>query len=415
MPTPTPLPTPTSGPWCTGSLVNAACPAVTSATGADPGGDGFTGVARAMGSAFGQLLQALLGFWGGPDPVGPLDRPGGLVALLGAYTTPMVATAATIGVMVAGTRMAMNSARAQEPARDLIRGLLILAVVAGGGAAIVQAVRGVLDDAAGTLLTQGLDGHPIGTRLQVLVDLPGIGLAPGLTFLLGLLGSISTLAQFLIMIFRGPVLALLTGLLPIAAATSMTGTGRTWLRRLVAWIAAFTLYKFVAGLIYAAAFVAVGDARQLTGVVTGIALITVAVAALPALIRLLGPVLEGIGTGAGTTLVEGAPATGAVSLTGRGRQGLAGGPPSDAGPQARPGLVPTGSALGVRPGGRRPELAAGAPSLPSTRSAIGSATDPPVGRTPTDRTPTGRTPTDRTPTDRTPTDRSGTEGTGWPR
>jgi len=372
--------------WCDGTLANAMCPVT---GGADPGSGGFDGLAAAMASAFAQLLQALLGFWSRPDGAGDLAAPGGLVAALGAYTTTLVAATATLGVIVAGTRLAIGSSRADQPARDLARGLMVLALVAGAGAATVQAVRSVLDDAADGLLTRGLDGAPVASQLAALVDLQRGGITPGVTFLLGLLGSLSTFVQFFVMVARGPVLALLVGLLPIAAASAMTGTGMAYVRRLVAWIGALTAYKFVAGLLYAGAFLAVrgtdggsvsaasaaAGSDRITGVVTGIALVIVAVGALPALVRLLTPaVAAATGLGGGLAEIGGPPVTGTVPLSGRGRQGTAAGPPSDAGPRSGAGLLrgPSGTSpwgaggTGLRGTGR------GSPEGPAGRARDGS-------------------------------------------
>jgi hypothetical protein len=349
-----------------------------------------------MASAFAQLLTALLSFWSGPDTVGALDAPGGLVSTLTHYTSALLAAAATLGVIVAGTRLAITSSRIQEPARDLARGLLVLALVAGGGAVVVQAVRSVLDDAADGLLTQGFDGAPVGSQLVALTDLQRGGLSPGVTFLLGLLGSLSTFAQFFVMVVRGPVLALLVGLAPIAAATTMMGTGISQLRRVVAWAGALTAYKFVAGLLYAAAFLAVSGSRaagdglaagsadpgRVTGAVTGIALIIVAVGVLPALVRVLTPTLEAaFSGGTATGEVSGPAPSGALLLSGRGVQSPASGPPSDAGAQAGAGLVrtaPTGTALAGATRGRP--------------AAIG-------GRAPIDAAPIDAAPIDAAPTD----------------
>jgi len=383
--------------WCDGSLVNAVCPMPATA-GSDPASSGFAGLASAMASAFGQLLQALLGFWSRPDGVGALDAPGGLVSTVNTYTTTLVAATATLGVIIAGTRLAITSSRAQEPARDLARGLLVLALVAGGGAAAVQAVRSVLDDAADGLLTQGFDGTPIGSQLVALTDLQRSGISPGVTFLLGLLGALSTFAQFFVMVVRGPVLAVLVGVLPIAAASTMTGAGVGAMRRLVAWVTALTAYKFVAGLLYAAAFVAVGGTDgsaasaaagdgRLTGVVTGIALIIVAVGALPALVRLLLPAAEAaVAVGAGSGEAIAPPSSGAVQLSGRGRQGVATGPPSDAGPHTGAGLVrggtghggwgPTGSTVSGATRGRPTADGGTAARRPGADDADGPGADP---------------------------------------
>jgi len=91
------------------------------------------------------------------------------------------------------------------------------------------------------------------------------------------------------------------------------------------------------------------DPGRLTGTVTGIALIIVAVGALPALVRLLTPAVDAaVSGGSGSSDALTTVSSGAVPLSGRGRQSPLSGPPSDAGPQTGPGLVrtdPSGSSV----------------------------------------------------------------------
>jgi hypothetical protein len=88
----------------------------------------------------------------------------------------------------------------------------------------------------------------------------------------------------------------------------------------VAWLAAFTLYKPVAALIYATAFRMVGRDQAPTTVVSGVFLMVLAIFALPALLRFLVPATTAMASGnAGAmagALVGGTLATGAALATG---------------------------------------------------------------------------------------------------
>jgi hypothetical protein len=106
------------------------------------------------------------------------------------------------------------------------------------------------------------------------------------------IGSLAILMQIIMMYFREAVLALLVGIVPIAASLSMTGVGMAWLRRLLAWIGAFLIYKLAAAVILFAAVRALTEAKDLNGVILGDTLLVMGVLALPALLRLVRPVFN---------------------------------------------------------------------------------------------------------------------------
>src|SRR5664279_4606252 len=117
------------------------------------------------------------------------------------------------------------------------------------------------------------------------------------TSLLAFFGMVASLVQVGIMLVRGAILAVLVGILPVAAASAITETGYEWFKKLAGWIGSFTLYKLVAAVVYAAAFTIIGDATDLAGVVSGFSLMIVSILALPALLRLLPPAAGAIGGG----------------------------------------------------------------------------------------------------------------------
>ena len=303
----------------------------------------FDQMTAALTGAFARVVELLLGFWTttGPDPSHAAGAD--LARRLGEYTGPLTVTAATIGVIVAGTRMAVVSSRAAAPGRDLLRGLAVLTLVWWGGVVGVREVGNAFDEAGRHLLSSAGAGPGNVANLEAALRTASVA-DPGLVFLLGLVGAVSGLAQFVLLLLREPALALLAGGLPVAAGAAVSGYGGGALKRLAAWTAALVTYKFVAAVVYATAFSVIGKADDLAGITSGIALVVVAVAALPALVKVITPALDAALVRRGDDRGGGPLATGAVLLGARSRSLGEVGPPSDAGPQTRPGLLaPSGS------------------------------------------------------------------------
>jgi hypothetical protein len=233
-----------------------------------------------------------------------------------------------------------------------------MTVVTSAGATVVEVALSGFDLLAKAVLDNGFEGVSVGQRLGDLGSLPNVG--GGLVFLLAFFGMIASLVQVGVMLVRGAILAVLVGVLPVAASASITEAGYGWFKRLAGWISSFVLYKLVAAVIYAAAFTMIGSSTDLAGVVSGLSLLVVAILALPALLRLIPPSAEAMGGGSGGALAGAvaAGATGAVMLAGKG-----GGGSSAPAPSSQPGLKsaggPSGSSSGGRGGGPMPLLPSG--------------------------------------------------------
>jgi len=294
--------------------VEQACHLVGSATQA-VAGSAFQAVVDAFAKGLADVIKALMTFWiHGPDP--DVSSSSGVITSLTDLTRPLVAFAAVLGLIVGGARLAWT-ARADQT-QSILRGLLLMTVVTGAGATIIEALLTGFDAMARWVLDNGFDGTAVGLRLAALGNLPGTG--GGLVFLLAFFGMVASLVQVGIMLVRGAILAVLVGILPVAAASAITETGYEWFKKLAGWIGSFTVYKLVAAVVYAAAFTIIGDATDLAGVVSGFSLMIVSILALPALLRLLPPAAGAIGGGGGGALagLASAGATGAVLLAGRG-------------------------------------------------------------------------------------------------
>jgi hypothetical protein len=317
---------------CDVPVLGYSCQAVGGLAGAATksiAGSAFQSVVDAFTQGLADVIKTLLTFWiNGPQPdVSPASP---VIANLTAVTRPLVAFAALLGLLLGGARLAW-AARGGDKLENVLRGVLLMTVVTGGATTIVELLLTGLDSLASSILTNGFNGVSVGQRLAALAQLPN-GSGGGLIFLLAFFGMLASLVQVGIMLVRGAILAVLVGILPVAAAASIQDAGWAWFRRLCAWIGSFVLYKLLAAVIYAAAFSMIGDTTDLTGVVSGFALITVAILALPALLRLLPPSADAMGRGGGGAAsgAVGAAATGAVMLSGSGSSA-----PS---PTATPGL-----------------------------------------------------------------------------
>src|SRR5664280_2919311 len=303
---------------CDVPVLGSACDAVGSAV-SSVAGSAFQAVVDAFAKGLADVVKALMTFWlHTPDP--DVSSSSAVITSLTELTRPLVAFAAVLGLILGGARLAWTAR--SDSTQSILRGLLLMTVVTGAGAAIVELLLTGFDAMARWVLDSGFDSKSVGERLAALGQLPGTG--GGLVFLLAFLGMLASLVQVGIMLIRGAILSVLVGVLPVAAAASITETGYEWFKRLAGWIGSFTVYKLVAAIIYAAAFALIGDATDLAGIVSGFALIIVAILALPELLRLLPPTAAAMGGSSGGGLLAGlatAGATGAVLLAGRGGGG----------------------------------------------------------------------------------------------
>ena len=159
------------------------------------------------------------------------------------------------------------------------------------------------------------------------------------------------------MLVRVGVVTIFAGLLPLAAAGTSTQTGMEYFKRMTSWLLAFVLYKPTAATVYASAFLMIGDGKDATSVLAGLFMLVLAIVALPALLRLITPmvgaaVAAGAGAGGGMAAAGMVMASGArMSGGGGGGGGFRGAGPTGGG--QRPGLLP-GGASGSPVGGSGP-------------------------------------------------------------
>ncbi|TFC02729.1 hypothetical protein [Cryobacterium sp. MDB2-33-2] len=228
-----------------------------------------------------------------------------------------VAGFAVLSVVLAGVRMAWT--QRLQPGKDVLQSLLTLVVVSSAGLTGIGLAVAAADGFSIWILDGATDqkfGENITTMLA-LSSTSGLGLIAVL-----IVGSVAILASFIqiiLMVVRGGMLVLLAGIFPISASFTNTETGRAWFKKCTGWLIAFILYKPAAAIVYAAAFkltasnIFKDDGTGLVKILTGLALMAMALVALPALMRFVAPMVSQVGGGGGSTLALAAAGGGAAA------------------------------------------------------------------------------------------------------
>ncbi|WP_295792077.1 type IV secretion system protein [uncultured Microbacterium sp.] len=264
----------------------------------------------------------------------PTTAPAGsstTVGFLQSSTWYIVLTMAVASVIIAGIRMAWT--QRGEPVRDLLKSLLTLVMVSTIGLTVIQLAVSAGDAFSVGVLNAATDCNVaadtgtsscFGTNVAGMIALTAqspigtIGI-----LILALIAILMTFVQVALMVVRSAMLVLLAGVLPLTASFTNTPTGNQWFRKSLGWLIAFILYKPAAALIYAAAFKLVGtdlfskDDGGIWSIMTGMALMIMALIALPALMRFIAPMVSAAGGGAaGAAIVGGMAALGGQAASG---------------------------------------------------------------------------------------------------
>ena len=267
----------------------------------------------------------------------------GTVAWMQGELLPLTAALAVGSIIVGGARIAVAEAGHTE-AREFTRWLFVYALASAGGVAFAAMVIRTCDGFANYIIAQATTGSNFGDHLAqalglvtqavgsgtlqpqggFLLGLAGTGASAMLAIIIGAIALVASFIEFVFMAFRGGVLVILCGLIPLAAAFSNIPTGERWLRRIAGWILALALYKLAAAFCYAAAF-RLSAGTDAIAVMDGLALLIVSILALPVLLRLTLPAAEHFtlhrGAAATTRMAIGAMPTGAITLAATGGGG----------------------------------------------------------------------------------------------
>lgn len=333
------------------------------------------------------VLEKLATFWEEVDTPqinggGSSNQAVGSVGWLQAELYWFVGVTAVLGLLVAAGRLAWH--RRSEPIQQALGGFFTLAVVTGCSVTAVS-----LATQTGDVFSEWIIDAAVGSKtdfggaLNQALWAQASSTSSGLMIILFLLCILASLAQIAMLYIRFAMLGLLVGFLPLAASLSVIPEGKAWFKKLSGWLVAFVLYKPTAACIYAFSFISL-KAPDGTSQIVGIIGIILAVAAFPALQRLVMPMVSAVGGGNGEGL---AVAGGLGMLAGRAvtSSGTGGGDTEDGPSGARP--VGSPDQRGTPPQPPPPDGAPDAP--PGPDGAVEDRQQPPPSQSGQDQAPAG--------------------------
>ena len=305
----------------------------------DRANDAVKNMAQAVADAVGNVVKTLGTFWVNVGTPAITSGPGGSTAsdpvlFLQNSLYFWTASLAVLSVLVGAAKMMIE--RRGAPLRDLARSLATLIVVSGAGVAAVGLLTVAADQFSAWIIKNSTNGTSFNDNITAMLALSATSpIGAIMIILLGLIAILASVMQIVLMIIRGGLLVILTGIFPTAAAFTNTEAGRGWFQKCTAWLIAFILYKPAAAIIYATAFQLSGTkifgnggegkdfGSALLSTVTGLALMVIALFAMPALMRFVTPMVGAVAGGGGALAAGtvGALASGAISMGSAGRGG----------------------------------------------------------------------------------------------
>ena len=327
-------------------------------------------IASALNAALTPILKFAATFWvsiptpnlaataGGSTPSQPVDY-------LQSHLHYFIAAAVAFSVLVGLGKMAWEQ-RFGGSGAELLKGMLTFIAVSGAGLTVISLLVSVSDSFSTWILADALNitstaklGTAFAAKMALVFPASGAAVWGGavmLYIILVIFGLLASIIQCFLMIVRGGMLVILTGVLPLCFAFWTTDAGKQWSKKASAWLIAFTLYKPAAAIVYATAFQLMSSAQgdAMLNVFTGMTLMFLAVLALPALMRFVSPMTAGI-AGGGAGMMLGAAAgiaaagmlpTGSLSAMGAGAGAGAGGTGAAGAPGASGSLSSVGAGAG---------------------------------------------------------------------
>ncbi len=372
--------------------VGAAQSAVSSVAGA-AAGSAFEGMVQALKEGVGKAVGLMMAFWM-KIPIPSIGTPGNAVDRLHDATLYLTILTAIVSIFFVSGKVALaRRSAASEEAQEAAKGLVRIVVASSVAIPAVVLASQAADEYSTWLVEQAANGDVGGAVLKLMAFDTITG--SGFTFILALIALAASVVQAFLIIIRDALLILLIGGLPLAAAASVSPSGRQTWHKMVGWLVAFILFKPVAAMCYAGALWSVTNASNEIDQIAGIFLVILAVLTLPALMRLIVPQVEKVGGGGGGAMLgaAGATAAGAVSLASMSRSGGGGGSRGGGGggnkaaflgPQGssggggggphRPGAGPSGAGSARSGGGGRgPKGSGGSPGGAGTAGKAGGA------------------------------------------
>lgn len=310
-----------------GSIVplgDQACEAVTSIGGAvtDPGGtikeaanDGFKSMTESLLTGFSTMVQKSL-TWFIELPT-PKAQQWGPVQKIQEWTLQIQILGLVVSIIAGGIRLQL--ARKQQlhsEGEELFHSLMRAVFGAWMFGAMMIGLTAGSDRISTKLLELGAAGDtPVNMANNMFQVGPMLGqLGVGLMFVIAIIGILGAVLQAIILVARQSMLIVVVSILPIIGAASGTKMGKNAFSKTIAWTISLLLWKPVAALTYAVAFMLAGtDSDDGTQILYGVLLLSLAAAVLPMMTKLVS---GGMAMSGGSGLQAAAMTMGVVAAAG---------------------------------------------------------------------------------------------------
>ena len=213
--------------------------------------DALSGIASAIQSGVSWIVTSSITWWVKVPSPDLAAQPA--VSRLQQWMLPLAAAVAVLGLIIAGGKMALT--RKANPLIDVGSGLVIIAATSAVGVLLPSLLLQAGDAWSDWVLNASAGGQ-FASRLTTLLSLTGA--APAVVVVLGVIAILISAVQAILMLFRQASLVILAGVLPLAAAGTLTPATRTWFKKITGWELALIFYKPAAAAVYAAAFTMAG-------------------------------------------------------------------------------------------------------------------------------------------------------------
>ena len=368
--------------WCLDQGFTAA-PGDALATAASSAASAFWGdsvgdFAKAVMEGNAQAFRTVMTFWmtAGIPGLGAETAMSGLRNIVTGFTV----AALFASLVIAMTKLAIARKQAvmegaTETASMLVRTVFTVALLP-----VLVLMFHQAGDVASAYALERFVGGDLNEKITAITAFDDkTGLGPVFALACAGFAFLGSVAQLIALLIREAVLCVVVAVIPLAAASSATATGRSSYKSMIAFTLGALLFKPVATLLYLFAFWAQSSSSgdPVASVIIGSVLLAVVGFALPTLVRIIAPAAETIAAGggqaaglaaAGGALAGGAGALGAKALS-TGARALGGG----SGPGPGMGAAGTGAKA---PAGYRGQYNANAPVLGKLHGAPGA-----IGRT----------------------------------
>ena len=217
-------------------LVGKVVGAVAGAAAGTIANDALSGIASAIQSGVSWIVTNSITWWvkvPSPDLAG---QPA--VSRLQQWMLPLAAAVAVLGMIIAGGKMALT--RKANPLIDAGSGLVIIAATSAVGVLLPDLLLQAGDAWSNWVLNASTGGQ-FASRLNTMLSLTNA--APAVAVVLGVIAILISAAQAILMLFRQASLVILAGVLPLAAAGTLTPATRGWFKKVTGWMLALIFYK----------------------------------------------------------------------------------------------------------------------------------------------------------------------------